>query len=226
MQVPPPQPDMTLPSQPDEHRFRVAPLVGRHVFLRQIAPDDYRLLRSAELGGELAVRWRYRGSTLSPEQWAQGLWHSTLVQYLVIGVEDPTPLGLVAVYQANFQDQHAYLAVETLGARRPSPLMMFGVSLFVDYVFTCWSFHKLYLEVAEYNVGQFQRGIGRWLEIEGRLREHLWYDDRRWDQLLIAIYRDSWRRESSRMVAAARAPQELRARVRLPANNERNGHHE
>jgi hypothetical protein len=221
MRQPSLQPETTDPTAPSaEHQFRISPLVGRHVFLRQIAPDDYRFLRAAELGGELAVRWRYRGSTLSPEQWAQGLWQSTLVQYLVVGVEDPTPLGLVAIYQANFQDAHAYLAVETLGPKRCSPMMMFGVTLFVDYVFTCWNFHKLYLEVAEYNVPQFQSGIGRWFEVEGRLREHLWYDGRRWDQLMIALYRDSWRTESAQMLAAARAPEELRARVRMPATNQ------
>lgn len=200
--------------------FRVSPLHGRFVYLRVIGPEDYRFLRTAELGGDLGVRWRFRGSTASPEQWVQSLWQSTLAQYVVVGVDDPNPLGLVAAYQANFQDGFAFVAAESFGARRPEPRMMFGLALFIEYVFTCWAFHKLYFEVAEYNAHQFQSGIGRLFELEGRLREHLWYGERRWDQLMLAIYRQSWRREGARLVAAASPPRERLVHVRMPPARE------
>jgi len=174
-----------------EDRFVTAPLHGRHVYLRQVGPEDYRLLRTAELSSHLGVRWRHRGASLSPEQWAQRLWHSVLAQHLVIGHDDPNPIGLVSAYQANFQDGYAYLAAERL-QQRVSPLMVFGVALFVQYVFTCWDFHKLYLEVAEYNAGRFRSG--RLFETEARLREHLWYRGRRWDQLILALARHGWKR--------------------------------
>jgi hypothetical protein len=69
--------DLAVAAQSGD-RFRVAPLHGRHVLLRPVSPEDYRFLRSADLGGELGVRWRYRGQTASPEQWAQNLWQSVL----------------------------------------------------------------------------------------------------------------------------------------------------
>jgi hypothetical protein len=200
--------------------FRVPPLHGRHVFLRQIQPEDYRLIRAADGGGDLAVRWRFRGSSSSPEQWAQSLWRGVLVQYLVVGLHDPTPLGLVAVYNANFQDGYAYLAAERFGARRATPLMVFGLALFIDYVFACWDFHKLYLEVAEYNVGQFQSGIGRLFTEEARLGGHIWYGERRWDQLILALYRDTWRQEGSRLLAASISSPERRLIVQMPATPE------
>jgi hypothetical protein len=196
--------------------FRVPPLRGRHVFLRPVAPDDYRFLRAAELGGELAVRWRLRGASASPEQWAQNLWQSVLAQYLVVGAREPTPLGLVAVYQPNHRDGFAFLAAERFGPPRPVPVMMFGVALFIEHVFRCWNFHKLYLEVPEYNVSQLASGIGRLFTLEGRLREHLWYDGRRWDQIVLALYRDTWARESRRLLAAAVGPGDVVLRVPLP----------
>ncbi len=162
------------------------------------------------------MRWRSRGATPSPEQWTQRLWQGVLAQYLVVGNQEPTPIGLVAVYHANFQDGYAYLGAERFGPPRPTPLMMFGVALFVDYVFSCWDFHKLYVEVAEYNVAQFQSGIGRFFELEARLRGHLWYDHRRWDQLILALYRDSWRREAQGVIAAARPAEERRMVLRVP----------
>ncbi len=196
--------------------FQLAPLRGRNVFLRPVSPEDYRMLRAADHGGELAVRWRMRGSTASPEQWAQNLWRSVLVQYLVVGLADPSPLGLVVVYKPNFQDGYGYLAVERLGPPRHVPALMLGVALFVDYVFTCWNFHKLYIETAEYNVSQFGSGIGRFLDLEARLRGHLWYAGRRWDQLILALHRETWDREAGRLRSAARSPVEDRVHIRLP----------
>ena len=199
-----------------EPEFRVPALYGQHVFLRPVSPEDYRFLRGADLGGDLSVRWRFRGSTPSPEQWAQNLWQGVLAQYLVIGTSDPTPLGLVVAYRASFQDGFAYVAVERFGPPRPVPLLMFGMALFVDYVFSCWNFEKLYIEVAEYNASQFSSGVGRFFELEGRLRRHFWYDGRRWDELIYALYRESWRREARRVLKAARPQGERRLVMRLP----------
>lgn len=198
------------------HPFRVPPLHGRFVFLRVVNVEDYGFLRAAELSGELAVRWRFRGSTVSPERWAQSASQTILAQYVVVRIADSQPLGLVAAYQANFQDGHAFLGAETFARRQPSPLMILGTALFIDYVFTCWNFHKLYVEVAEYNLRQFQSGTGRIFEVEGQLREHLWYDGRRWDQFVLAIYRDAWSNQAGRLLAAAQRPREMRAHVRLP----------
>ena len=94
--------------------------------------------------------------------------------------------------------------------------MVFGVALFIDYVFTCWDFHKLYLEVSEYNAGQFQSGIGRLFDLEARLREHLWYGGRHWDELILALYRQTWEERAGRLLAAARPPAEQRHVVRIP----------
>jgi hypothetical protein len=197
--------------------FVVPTLRGRHVVLRQVMPEDYRFLRAAELTGEHGVRWRYHGATPSPEEWARGLWQSVLAQLLVVAIDEPTPIGLVAAYRPNFQDGHAALAAQRFAMHRPSPLMMLGTALFIDYVFTCWNFHKLYLEVPEYNLSQFQAGGGRVLEVEGRLRNHHWYGGRRWDQVVMAIHRDVWQQESTRMLAAERLPDEMMVRVRVPA---------
>jgi hypothetical protein len=186
--------------------LRLPQLHGRTVHLRQITPNDYALIRAAELGGDLAVRWRFRGTTPDPEQWLRVLWQGVLTQYLVVPNHDSKPLGLVAAYGANFQDGHAHFAVEAFGASGRTPALMLGAALFVDYVFTCWPFHKLYAEVAEYNAAQFGSGIGRILQLEARLRDHLWYDGRRRDELILAIYREAWDERSPRILAAARRP--------------------
>ena len=196
--------------------FEVPVTYGRQVYLREVTPEDYRFLRAAECHGELGIRWRFRGSSLSPERWVQSLWQSVLVQHVVVSRKEPTPLGLALAYRPSFQDGHVYIATEAFRPVPRSPLMIFGSALFIEYVFRCWNFHKLYFEVAEYNMPQFESGIGRLFEVEGRLRDHFWYDGRRWDQYHLALYRETWERESQRILRTQLAGPPTQMRVRMP----------
>lgn len=195
----------------------IAPLLGRHVYLRPVLSADYAAIRAAELTGELAVRWRFRGSTPSPERWAQGLWQSVLAQYVIARQSDNRPLGLAMTYGANFQDGHAHLAVESFPPQERAPHMMLGGALFVEYVFTCWNFHKLYLELPEYNLSQIASGLNRLFVIEARKREHLYYGGRRWDELTLALYRDTWMQQSKTILAAEAQALQRIAHVRVPS---------
>ena len=194
-----------------------APLInGRHVQLRPVMPDDYRFLRLLDGQSELGVRWRFRGTTPSPEEWARSIWQMVLAQFVVVRVNDHEPIGLVMVYKPSFQDKHAYLGAARFNLRERSPLMVLGTALFVEYVFTCWDFHKLYLELPEYNLSQFAQGLDRLFVVEGRLREHFWYDGGLWDEVILALYRTTWREQATRVLAAEVPRQERVVRVRMP----------
>jgi acyl carrier protein len=179
--------------------FVTPPLRARHVFLKPVTPGDYPFLQVLETAGELAPRWQHRGITPSPDQWAQTLWSGVLVQFIVVGVETNKPVGRVVIYQPNFQDRYAYFAAMRFQPNDRSPLMVLGISLFLRYVFTYWDFEKLYMEVPEYNFAQFGSGLGRFFEIEARLRGHLKMGDRSWDQLIVALYRDAAEMHGSRL---------------------------
>ena len=168
------------------------PLRGKSVYLRPVTPEDYQSLLRVELSEQLGPRWRFRGSTPSPEQWSQATWSGTLAQFLAVARPSDRPLGIVAVHQANFQDGFAYMSAARFEPSRPSPAMMFAVAIFLNYVFTCWDFRKLYMEVPEYNYAQFASVIKRFAKMEGRLTGHTYFAGRYWDQMILAIYRDHW----------------------------------
>lgn len=203
------------PAGEAETRFLLPPVRGRHVYLRPLLPGDYAFVSAAELSGELARRWRFRGATVSPERWAQATWEAALAQFLVFGATSQRPLGLVVVYRPSFQDGHACLAAETFQVQSRGPLMILGIALFLDYVFTCWNFHKLYLEVPEYNLPAIASGLGNILVLEGRLQKHWWYGGRQWDQLILALYRDRWVDAAPRFLSAEREPRGQSVRVNL-----------
>jgi RimJ/RimL family protein N-acetyltransferase len=84
---------------------------------------------------------------------------------------------------------------------------MMGCGLFIEHAFSCWPFHKLYLDVAGYNLGRFRSGEGTLFEVEGRLRGHHFQGGRRWDHHILAIFRESWepywRRHSAAVLGGA-----------------------
>jgi hypothetical protein len=196
--------------------FRPPSLEGRHVHLRPLMPEDYGFLRILDGRAELSVRWRFRGSTPSPEEWVRSIWQAVLAQFLVVRADDKEPVGLVMAYKPNFQDKHAYLGATRFNVRERSPLLMLGAALFIEYVFTCWDFHKLYLELPEYNLVQFERGFDDLFVTEARLRSHVWYDGRLWDQVIMALYRDTWREQSARVLAAEAPRSDRPVKVHMP----------
>jgi RimJ/RimL family protein N-acetyltransferase len=169
-----------------------------------VNPDDYRFLHAVETSEQLGPRWRFRGTTPSPEQWAQVSWSTTLAQFMVIGRQTDAPVGIVAVHQPDFQDGHAKFSAARFDPGKPSPAMMLGLALFLDYVFGCWNFRKLYMEVPEYNYEQMASGSGSFFEVEGRLRDHYYFSGRYWDQLILAVHRHSWIDRSAAVLRVAR----------------------
>lgn len=188
---------------------------GRQVYLRPIFSDDYRTLRGLELSEHLGYRWRFRGATPTPEQWAQD-GTTALLQLLVVRTRDHLPLGVTAVYGHNFQDGHANLGVAAFNTDRSSALFMLGTALFIQYTFDCWAFRKLYLEVPEFNMAPLSSSVGKLFVEEGRMPEHLYYGGRYWSKIVLAIYRKDWDARAEKVLAAARPGRQKVAVVTVP----------
>jgi hypothetical protein len=184
--------------------FTPPSLKGRHVYLRAVVPDDYTYLQLVETSSAVAPIWRLRGCTPSAQEWMQLSLSGALAQFVILANTSHVRVGLVSVFQDSLQDGHARLAALHFDPRGRSPLMIFGVGLFIEYVFRCWNFHKLYMHVPEYNYPSFASGLDRIFTLEGRLRRHYYLDGRMWDQLILAIYRDTWREHPKRFLRAER----------------------
>jgi hypothetical protein len=181
-------------SQPDRLR-----LSGRHFDLRPVAASDYPYLQAIESGEDLLYRWRLRGATVSPEQWARDFWAGVLVQYIIVARTANRPLGALTIYRPNFQDGHAYMSAVRFEVRQPSPIVVMAAAHLISLAFRTWPFHKIYFEVPEFNLDQFVSGSERYFTVEGRMADHFWFDGRRWDQIILAVYRESWARAAPRL---------------------------
>jgi RimJ/RimL family protein N-acetyltransferase len=165
--------------------------------LRPLSPPDIELLYRASLDPRVNHRWRFRGGTPSPNEFHQALFAPEVVcQYMVVDHATEQSVGLVTAYSADHMARHVRIAVQRVleGDAPPDSkgLMIEGFFVFVQYLFDHFNFHKLYVEVPEYNLSLFTGGPGALLTVEGRLRDYFYWGDRMWDMYFLALHREAW----------------------------------
>lgn len=175
-------------------------LRAERVGLRAIVPPDYQVLYTAELSEFLGVRWRHRGTTPSPERYAQTLWDGVLVQLGVVDLDKPAELiGIVGAYSANLRDGYCYLSVTKLNGTADGLLVLEGLIVLIDYLFMEFGFRKLYAESMGNNFSAFTSGAGKLFEIEGRLTDHRMMGGGYVDEYILAFTRSTWATQARRL---------------------------
>lgn len=172
-------------------------LATARVRLRVIEPSDLTALYRAELDGSMIHRWRFGSSTPSPEQYAARLWQGVHSQYLILDSTAPSserPIGMVTSY--GFDPVNGFCNVAAMRLHDgvlASALFVEGCALFFDSLFMGAPLRKLYFEAPEYNLPEFQTAIRiELMEEEARLKNHRFFRDRYWDQVILAITRERW----------------------------------
>jgi len=166
--------------------------------LRPVAEPDIPRLYYSALDPSTAHRWRFRGTTPSPEDFRAMLFgQGVLAQFAVIPRDEPgVAAGVVTAYAADQTARHCYVAVLRADnhARQPGVghRVLEGTILFLEYLFDHFDLTKIYFEIPEYNLGLFAGWTGSILREEGRLRDHYVHAGRSWDQYIFALYRTDW----------------------------------
>ncbi len=167
-------------------------IATRRVQLRVVTPGDTPFLYTIATSPAVSYRWRYRGATPSPDQFAHELWQGVLAQFLLVKRDSGVPVGLQTAYQADLANRTCYFALLGDMSGPSSGLMLEGALLFVTYLFHTWDFRQIYAEVPGYTMDAMASGMGRYFEEEGRLRDHSFHAGRFWDLHLLAIHREAW----------------------------------
>ena len=175
-------------------------LSNARVLLRPVDSSDYQRLRQLELSSPLAARWRFHGSTPSPDDYARTLWSGVLAQYIIVDRASNVGLGLCSCYGADLANGHAKFAATRFDPDDRAAAFMEGLALFTDSLFRSFPLRKLYLEIPAFNLDTVRSAIGRMLAEEGVLREHVYFDGRYWDQHILALTRESFEDVSARFL--------------------------
>lgn len=179
-------------------------VAGPRVLLRPVLPVDVDALYRLSLHPSVSWRWRYRGTAVSPEEFAVHLRQDVLVHFVVERRDSAEPIGYVVGSGANHRDGWAYVAALGVPTVNGSGLMVEATALLVGYLFSNWTFRKLYFDVNEYNLPQFASALQRYFSIEGQLKAHVWNGGRYWDTFILSVDRSTWEGFAERAFTASR----------------------
>ncbi|MCF2526329.1 GNAT family N-acetyltransferase [Yinghuangia soli] len=165
-------------------------LRGRYFQLEPVSPEVMPYLYQLAISSEVGYRWRFRGSVPDYPTFEATFWQGSLAQFVAVDLESEMPAGHVVCYNPDHGQGYAYLGAVFAPGHTGSGRPVDAVRTFARYVFTTWSFRKLYMEVPGFNYPQIRSGAKDWFAVEGQLRDHDYYDGRYWDHYTLAVYRD------------------------------------
>lgn len=165
-------------------------LAGPRYTLRALTPEYHRALYELTISRAVNFRWRYHGTIPPFEVFERALHTNVLAQFVVVLTRSPqTVIGQVIAYDGHLQDGTAWLAI--VSDPRAGAGVLEAAMLFVRYVFAHFPLRKLYVEAPAFNLPQFASAASEGLLVEeGRLRDHQYFDNRYWDKVIYALYRD------------------------------------
>lgn len=164
------------------------------VALRVVTAEDTSQLYYAACDPARSFSWRFRGSTLSFEQFAATLHDGVLAQFAVVSRASGHPLqGLVTAYNFDATNGHAYFAyLRTLDAEIPGALTE-GLVAFNSHLFEHFPLRHLYCELPAFNQflieGLAETGL---FDLVGRYPEHLFAHGHFQDLFIYRVTRGAW----------------------------------
>lgn len=150
--------------------------------------------------------FRFGGASIPPPARQSAVWDSVLVHLVGVGRESRRRLGVVSLTSADMRNGTVYLSAIADTSVTGTGRMVEVVALAMEYAFETWPWRKVYLEVPEYNLGSFRSAIGRYFEVEGTLREHVYLDGRYWDAHVLTMTRARWAERGEPLMSRLRAP--------------------
>jgi RimJ/RimL family protein N-acetyltransferase len=160
-----------------------------------------RPLRDTDI--ELAVKWSSDAdslkywisnraiaddSTTTNEFWRQI--RSGDKHVLLIAENDSGEIvGMIYSYNPQFVDQNCFITVYVDSKFRGRGYGAIMMALFIDYLFTYFSFRKIYLDVYEYNNASVDPVKNFSFQLEGVFGEHRYFDGKWHTMNRYALYR-------------------------------------
>ena len=162
---------------------------GRWTDLKPFTNEHHEFLYQLGMDRPDLFRWKYRISMPSFEVFSRDIDAGISAGFTISDRKLGAPLGAVIAHSANFQSGYAYLSSASLPSLEGSGSIAESFILFIQHMFTTWSFRKLYYYVPEYSLESVKGARNDLFEEEGCLRNTLHYRGRDWNQHVLAVYR-------------------------------------
>lgn len=140
-----------------------------------------------------AHRWRYQGRSLSPEDFRSTVFsRAVLCQFAVVSTAGSFA-GCVTAYDADFLGGHC--AIAAIGGSKTDAgrgAVAEGCGILLEYVFDHFPFHKVFLEMPEYNSRLLGKSLEGVAELEAEISAFYFFAGRHWSKCIYSISRTRW----------------------------------
>ena len=135
-------------------------------------------------------RWKFSSQIPNPTTFAETAFKGVLCALVVNRRGSSQPLGLVVVHSAHLSSGFASVSMALKISETLPAVSIDTFDTALNYIFTTWNFRKIYIHISEYAATQILdfKSIGLPAQ-EGRLRNHVYYDHRWHDLLILSAYR-------------------------------------
>jgi RimJ/RimL family protein N-acetyltransferase len=171
----------------------IVSITGRWISLRPISKDD------------VPTFFRWRADMLNHHLWSSQKRIPTLEEFaaeadhlfrqsttfLVMSNRDDAPAGFVQAYNMNPAEGWGFFVTYVTPQYRRGYGVEASIAL-LDYLFRSYPLRKVYADVYEFNQQSISPLLSGGFVEEGRFRQHIWFRDRYWDVIRLAMYRDGW----------------------------------
>jgi RimJ/RimL family protein N-acetyltransferase len=169
---------------------------GRYCQLFPLVGDDdvaflYDLLLDPEVGLDL----RFQGATPSRHEFVAHAWDHVLAQWVIVSRTTGRRVGAFIVSSPDHRNGFAYVTFFGVPARWGRVVLIEAVALGVAHVFSTWPFRQLYAEMDDHAFERVRSGEGRFFELDGRRRNHVFLHGRYRDVYLLRITRERFQQQ-------------------------------
>jgi RimJ/RimL family protein N-acetyltransferase len=200
-----------MPPAPDRRRWHPSTIEGRLVVLRRHRPENLPAVLRWYRDPELARLTRYQVRAMATEEieafFRARLLADDALAYAIHERAGDRLIGLTT-FSALDPDNGSALFHITIGERdawdhgRGTET----VELMLRHAFETLGLNRVGLSVFSFNERAIRAYEKAGFQVEGRLRQAIWRDGQRWDELAMGILADEWQRRRGRGEVAAPAP--------------------
>lgn len=169
-------------------------VTGHWIILRPISQDDYLTF------------FRWRADLLELHLWSSPrrvpTWEEfraemeqitrQSVTFLVVIKGTDEPIGFVQAYNLNLAEGWCFTSEYIVPRYRRGAQAGEAYIALLEYLFRSFPLRKVYADVYEFNIEPLRPLMAGGFVEEGRFRQHTWYNDRYWDVIRLAMYRERW----------------------------------
>jgi RimJ/RimL family protein N-acetyltransferase len=174
---------------------KVPPLAlsGRSIRLRPARPSDVEPLFELTTDPEVWHRANHRASSIpSYAKFSNQFQFDSGHGFIIESLTQAELVGWVSAYGEDEIAAYAYADVIVSPDYFDTGAGVEAFGLFVNYLFQCKNYRKVYIEAVDFTLHTYSSGLRRFFVEEGRLRDHEYLYGRYWDRYVFAVYRDTW----------------------------------